>query len=88
MQYILTEEEFHEYQSLLKTRESASSDEAKMRDFMGSLAALRLSHWQQVSGRIPADVVADIDKLYERSKQQLLQEWRHSDPDFFNRKLA
>lgn len=88
MQYLLNEAEFVEYQQLKATAAALDADAEKTSQYLSSLAAMKLNNWAIVSGRLPDDVVNDIDKLHTRSQQRLLRIWQEKDPDFFERKLA
>lgn len=90
MQYILSEDEYQEFCRLRSeaAKRDSDSDAEKTAAYLAGLATLKLADWQQVSGRLPQDVVADIDKLHERSEQRLLRQWQLKEPDFFNRRLC
>ena len=88
MQYVLTEVEFQDYQRLKCAVGSLDSDAAKREQYLGGLARLQLSDWQQVSGRIPKDVLDAIDMLHRRSEQRLLKIWEDMDPDYYERELS
>lgn len=87
MQYLLNEDEYQEF-CRLRSEAARDLDAEKRAAFLSGLATLKLADWERVSGRLPEDVVADVNRFHLQSEQWLLKQWQLSEPDYFERNLA
>jgi hypothetical protein len=88
MQYILTEEEFREFQQLKTPRDD---DGLKTFYFLAERDSMMVSNWSRASMAFRAEQMKPlydlVAQMNERSEKTLLEEWKKRDPDFYERKL-
>ena len=88
MQYLLSEEEYQQYQEALKAAEAARSDAAKMDAYAAARDTKFLSAYRDAVTRLAPHLVRPIAHVCRKVELELLADRERRDPLFYVRRLA